>query len=226
VRELANNIWVHEDELQFPVASLSLRMTVVRLADGKLWIHSPTSISSELIEETDKLGEVAHIVGPNNAHNLFLKEWLEAYPQAQLYVSPGIPKKLNLSGEFKEMNQEFEIPWTDDLERVYMPGFSFFDESVFLHKQSKSLILTDFIQNYEIVNPTFMQKYVFSMLGFRGVCLAPPLKVGLLHKERQAFNQSVQQIKAWDFDRIVVTHGDVIEAGASEHLHRLAERFS
>jgi len=52
------------------------------------------------------------------------------------------------------------------------------------------------------------------------------LKVGLLHKERQAFNQSVQQIKAWDFDRIVVTHGDVIEAGASEHLHRLAERFS
>jgi hypothetical protein len=226
IRELATNIWVHDDELKLPGASLGLRMTVVRLNDGNLWVHSPTAISEELIAETNNLGAVAHIVGPNNAHNLYLKEWLDHYPEAQLYVSPGIPKKLKLSGNYIEMGQAFDNPWADDLARVYMPGVSFFDESVFLHKESKSLILTDFIMNFDLENPTFIQRTVLRLIGFKDICIAPPLKFCFMFKDRKAFNQSVQQIKAWEFDRIVVTHGEIIEQGAAEHLQRLAARFS
>ena len=52
--------------LQFPV-----RMTVIRLADGRLWLHSPIELDDELDAELAALGEVAHLVAPNHQHFLY-----------------------------------------------------------------------------------------------------------------------------------------------------------
>jgi glyoxylase-like metal-dependent hydrolase (beta-lactamase superfamily II) len=35
----------------------------------------------------------------------------------------------------------------------------------------------------------------------------------LLIRDRRAARQSLERILAWDFDRVVVAHGDVLEAG-------------
>jgi Domain of unknown function (DUF4336) len=225
VEKLSEDIWTHEDEIALGGAPLRLRMTVVRLATDRLWIHSPTAISDELISEISELGEVGYVVGPNNAHNLFLEEWMLAFPGADLMVSAGIPKKLKLKDGFESMGAGFDNPWAPDLDRIFMPGVGFFDESVFLHKKSRSLILTDYIQNYEGGHKTFVQKFVFAPLGFRGVCIAPPLKIGFFHKDKSGFRESVQRIKQWEFDRIVVTHGDIIEKDARATFDRLSERF-
>jgi len=225
MQKISEDIWVHEDEMSLAGGRLRLRMTVVRLASGKLWVHSPTAISDELVRETTELGDVGYIVGPNNAHNLFLTEWVSAFPSAELVVSSGIPKKLKLTDGFRLLDADFDNIWAEDLERVYMPGVSFFNESVFLHKKSKSLILTDYIQNYEGAEQTFMQKFVLGPIGFKGICLAPPLKLGFLHKDKAGFRESLQCIKQWEFDRIIVTHGDIIEAHAGENFERLSNRF-
>lgn len=225
MQKLSEDIWVHDDEMTLMGGRLRLRMTVVRLASGTLWVHSPTAISDELIRETSELGDVGYIVGPNNGHNLFLKEWVSAFPSAELVVSSGIPQKLKLTDGFKLLDADFENIWAEDLERVYMPGVSFFNESVFLHKKSKSLILTDYIQNYEGAEQTFMQKFVLGPIGFKGICLAPPLKLGFLHKDKAGFRESLQRIKQWEFDRVIVTHGDIIEADAGENFERLSSRF-
>ncbi|MCH8257741.1 MAG: methanol oxidase, partial [Proteobacteria bacterium] len=42
MEKLSEDIWIHEDKLKLPGTNLRLRMTVVRLTSGRLWVHSHT----------------------------------------------------------------------------------------------------------------------------------------------------------------------------------------
>ena len=198
----------------------------MRLAQDGLWIHSPTTISDNLIDEVNALGEVACTIGQNNAHTLFLMEWHSAFPQAELYVSGGIPENLKLTTGFTPLDADFDNIWEDDFAWVFLPGFSFFDESVFLHRKSSSLLVTDYIQDHTDAEQTLMQRFVMGPLGFKGICTAPPLKLGFFHKDKAGFSEALTRAGQWEFERIIVTHGDIIEADAKATFSRLSSRFT
>ena len=180
LKKLGENLWIHENTMPLIVGTrLRLRMTIVKLADGALWIHSPTALSPELKTAVEQLGPVTYIIGPSNGHNLWLQEWQEAYPKATLYVSAGIPKKLALKN-YQILDEFHDNIWHEDLQHAYLQGASFFNESVFLHLASRSLLVTDLIQNHSDQRPAgipgFITRFVFEPLGFKGFCIAPPLK--------------------------------------------------
>ena len=230
MQNLAENIWVHEDAMTMMGAPMRLRMTVVKLASGKLWVHSPTQLQPQLKTGIEQLGEVGFIVGPNNAHNLWLKQWHEAFPSAALYVSPGTPKKLQLpETEYMVLDQLSARIWSEDFDSVYMGNTPLFHETNFLHKASRSLIVTDFIQNHNGPTPAglagLVTRCVFRPLGFKGLCTAPPLNMGFMVKDKLAFADYVNTLRGWDFDRIVVTHGDIIEENAKQVLLELSGKF-
>ena len=228
MKKIGADIWVHEDAMTLMGMKLRLRMTIVKLANGGLWIHSPTALSPELKEETAQLGSVRFIVGASNGHNLWLQEWQDAFPDAAIYVSGGIPKKLKLTN-YQVLDESGENIWEEDLAREYMHGVPLLNESVFFHKKTKSLIVTDLIQNYSDKRPSglagFMAKYIFEPMGFKGMCLAPPLKMGFVIKDKQKFALFIKKIQSHDFERIIVTHGDIIESNAKQIFGNLCERF-
>ena len=45
-------------------------------------------------------------------------------------------------------------------------------------------------------------------------------------KDRAALVAFVNAVRAWDFDRIILTHGDIIEADAKATFERLCARFA
>lgn len=58
--EIDSNLWVFNGgNVSFLSFPFSTRMTVVRLSDGRLWVHSPVELSSSLQQQIDELGEVA-----------------------------------------------------------------------------------------------------------------------------------------------------------------------
>ena len=67
-----NTIYIDEIPLRFFGMQLGTRMTIIRLKNGKLFLHSPTKLSPKLIEKINNLGKVAFIVAPNKLHHLFL----------------------------------------------------------------------------------------------------------------------------------------------------------
>jgi Domain of unknown function (DUF4336) len=225
---LAENIWTHEDTMQLGGAPLRLRMTIVKLEDNSLWVHSPTALSESLKEQVAALGEVSCIVAASNGHNIWVREWQLAYPQATLFVSGKIPQKLNLT-RYQLLDNAFDNPWKNDFEREYMVGVPFFNESVFLHKSSQSLIVTDLIQNHSDPRPEglagFMTRFVFEPLGFKGMCMAPPLKLSFMIKNKDAFHEFVNRVNEWDFKRIIVTHGDIIEQNSKQIFSDICDRF-
>jgi hypothetical protein len=71
-----DQMWWTEASLRFLVFHVKSRMTVVRLASGELWLHSPTRLDAETREALTTLGRVAYIVAPNNYHQLCGDGWV------------------------------------------------------------------------------------------------------------------------------------------------------
>jgi hypothetical protein len=85
-----NALWHAQQPLKFGPISLTTRMTVVRLRDRTLWIHSPISPTRVLIEELRSFGRVSYVVAPNKSHHLFFLEFLNAFPAAEGFIAEGL----------------------------------------------------------------------------------------------------------------------------------------
>ncbi len=68
LRQLDHGIWLADRPQRFHGLEVGTRMTVIRLADGSLLLHSPVELDFELRCEIDRLGRVRLAVAPNRVH--------------------------------------------------------------------------------------------------------------------------------------------------------------
>jgi len=207
---IAPELWRAEQALRYAGAEVGARMTVVRLSGGRLLLHSPLRPDAELRAEVDALGSVTYLVAPNCYHHLFVGAWAEAYPAAQLFVAPGLPKKrpeLEVSG----LLSDAEGPWSPELEHRCWRGAPLMNEVHFFHPASRTLIVTDAVHNFGAERPT-STRLLFGLLGgsegFRTTLLDR-----LVTRDRRAARDSLARLLEWDFDRVVMAHGEVLESG-------------
>jgi hypothetical protein len=196
-------------------------MTVVRLQDGGLWLHSPIRLDDELIAELRALGEVRAIVCPNKMHHLFAHTAVAAFPEAQLFGAPGLAKKRpDLVGMVEFDTEMTNVPseWQQDLDHAFFAGIPLGNETVWLHKPSRTLILTDSCQWWQ--GELSLPVLIFAKLTDARDRLAIPRTIRMSIKDRAAAAQSAQQILTWDFDRVIVAHNSIIETSGKEAVRR------
>src|SRR5713101_8344143 len=90
---IADGLWVAEQPLRYLGVALTTRMTIIRLADGDLIVHSPIRLTEGLRSAAASVGRVRFIVAPNRFHHLFVADWQKAYPGAQTFCAPGLDTK-------------------------------------------------------------------------------------------------------------------------------------
>src|SRR5262249_2958481 len=64
------------------------RMTVVRLSNGNLFLHSPIKFDEALASELQRMGTIRHLVSPNQFHYAHIGEWSKVFPDAIAWASP------------------------------------------------------------------------------------------------------------------------------------------
>jgi hypothetical protein len=229
MRLLAPDLWVHETAVRLLGMWSPLRTTIVRLPGNRLWVHSPVPLTPTLKDELASIGSVAFLVEANNHHHRWLREWRAAYPEAAIFVAPGLARKLRALGEHQVLAEDTPPCWPEVLCQRFMSGAPLFSETVFLHVASRSLIVTDLVHNYTSLIPSGLLARVlwplFPLLGFRGVCLAPPLRIPGIRRDPLAFAAALRAINAWNVSRVVVCHGAVLEAEASSVLKALSAKY-
>ena len=186
-------------------------MAVIPLADGALWLHSVAHLTPELKAALDALGPVRFAVSPNRFHHFFMEQYAAAYPEISLYASPGLPEKrkdLSFRGVLGDRREE---AWAPDLEQMAFRGFRAITEIVFFQRSTRTLILTDLLFQIPSSRP-FATRLSARLLGY----YAKPGVTGLLRwaiADRAAVRESLARMLAWDFDRVILGHGDMIETG-------------
>lgn len=203
LRELASDLWVAETPFRYFV-EMGRRMTVVRLADGGLWLHSPLPPSAELAA----LGEIRCAVAASKLHGHLS---LGDYPGAALFAPPGLAGKrrdLHFSGA---LGGEAEIRWAGDLDQAVFRGSARLEEVVFLHRSSRSLIVGDTCFNIRPGAPFLTRLWAWGpRLRPR---VGPTAAFRLTVRDKAAARASIDRILEWDFDRLIVGHGEIIETG-------------
>lgn len=209
---IAPDIWHVQHKFIANGLPVSSRMTVVRLRDGSLWLHSPVPISNAGRAELASLGRVKYIVAPNKTHHLFLSDWLAAFSQAEFFGPPGLSaKRPDLKG-MTELKPVAEPGWREDLDQIFFDGIPFGNETVWFHKSSQTLIVTDLCQHWQGDLPLAATLYA----RFTGVRkkLAVPRTVRWLVKNREAAQTSAEKILQWPFKRVIVAHNAIVEGDA------------
>jgi hypothetical protein len=209
LRKLDENLWVAEQPLKFMGLAVGARMTVIRLADGGLWVHSPMRLTPQLREAVDALGPVRFLVAPNRYHHLFIGDWMAAHPQAQALAAPGLPEKRSDLRFHAVLSEQAPAEWAGQLEVLPWRGAPELNEVVFFHRPSRTLIVTDTAHN---VGPdaNLLTRLVFKTLGGYGR-LSTSLVDRFLNKDRVAARATVDSILRWDFQRVILAHGHIVE---------------
>jgi hypothetical protein len=223
LQNLAPNLWHTQHSFVVNGLRVSSRMTVVRLHDGRLWLHSPVPITDALKAELIALGEVAYVVAPSKAHHLFAADCMAAFPQAKLFGAPGLQvKRPDLQG-MVELQTVAEPAWQEDLEQLFFAGMPLVNETVWFHKPSRTLIVTDLLQCYQ-GELSFGLKLYARLTGTLNH-MAVPKTVRWLVKDKAAALASAKKILNWPFERVVVAHNAIIEADAHATVVKAFKRF-
>ncbi|MBM4245756.1 MAG: DUF4336 domain-containing protein [Deltaproteobacteria bacterium] len=211
LRQLADDVWVAERPLKFLGLPVGARMTVIRLDDGRLLLHSPLPLDDAMRAELDALGPVAYAVAPNRLHHLFAGDVAKAYPEARLWLAPGLPEKRPDLVHEGVLDDEAPPEWRGQLEQVFFRGRPFENEVAFFHPASRTLVVCDLAFNFGPRDP-LPTRVVMSLIRSYGK-LGPTKLDPLLIRDRALARASLERILAWDFDRVIVSHGAVQESG-------------
>lgn len=158
-------MWTFDQKFGILDVQVPLRMTVIKLSSGGLFVYNPVAATQEMLgmvqELVDKYGPIKYIALGSVAleHKVYAGVFAQKFPQAQVYVQPGqysFPTNLPIpflgfpSGRTFDMPQSpAEAPedWNKDFDFLTLgPIISkdgAFGETVFFHRPTKTLLVTD-----------------------------------------------------------------------------------
>jgi hypothetical protein len=218
LRSLTEALYVREVPLRMGGMELGGRMTVIRLPGGGLWIHSPVKLDTETRAAVEALGPVRFLVAPNLMHHLALPDWAAAFPEARVVALAGLRKKQPGLRIDVELGDTPEAGYGEVISQQHLRGLPKLEEFAFLHRPSRTLLLTD-VAFHIRDSPSWLTRTYLRLGGTYGK-LAPTMLLKSLVKDRAALRASLEAVLSWDFERVVVCHGEVLEHGGKEALRR------
>ncbi len=228
LKPVAEYIWIVDGPIirfgmPWPKMEFPTRMTIVRAQDGRLFVHSPTRLSDDLIKAVGKLGPVGWVIGPNRIHYWWLPDWKRQFPQAEIWLAPRIREQAGAHIDFdcRELGAQDLYPWDDDLITLPVHG-SFMTEMVFFHKSSRTLILTDLIENFEAGKlGSGLKRWLTRLAGIQHPDGQMPRDMRLtFRKQKTELKAAVETMIGWEPERIIIAHGRWFRQGGAAELGR------
>ncbi|MGV1873740.1 DUF4336 domain-containing protein [Agrobacterium rosae] len=224
LKPVGDGIWIVDSGPLHAAGAIPLpvRMTVMQLEDGGILLHSPTRYDPVLRQEIESLGPIRHIVAPNSAHWSFVKEWKGPVPDALAWAAPGLRQRRQV--------KKAHIPWhgdlgakslahfAPDLDQVEVPGIGGFCEVCFFHLKSRSLVVTDLIQNLDDHHQSAMMRLFSKLIGARD--RAPLYLRAVVRLKGKPAKAAARQLVALEPKRVIVSHGRYFDRDAPTRLRK------
>lgn len=223
---VAPDVWIVDGpNIRFYGIPFPTRMTIIRLADGGLWLHSPTRLSEPLFERIAALGSVKHLVAPNWIHYASLGDWASGCPEAVTWAAPGVSERAASRKVPLRIDHEFgpqtHVPWACEIEWLQVEGSSTHREVVFFHLQTRTLILTDLIENFERDKVPFWLWPMVRMAGNTDPDGKMPRDMALTFRQgRDELRRAVERMIDWAPERVILAHGRWYERDGVAELKR------
>lgn len=226
IKPVCEDVWIVDGPvIRFGPPFLKMRfptrMTIVRLGDDKLFIHSPTAITPALKTEVEALGIVQWIIAPNRIHYWWIPDWKKAFDDAEVFLAPRAEEQAagHIAVDHSNLDRAEDYPWDGELRTISVKG-SYMTEVIFFHRPSQTLILTDLIENFESHKQGSLWMQMLTWLG--GV-QAPhggmPRDMRLTYPRTQ-LKAAVETMISLKPERVILAHGRWYETNGTDKLQR------
>lgn len=222
-RALADGLWLVERRLRFPPGlTLPTNTIVLGLPGGGLALHAPVRVDPGMHRALAQLGPVEAILAPNPFHYLFLHDVHEAFPEAPLFVAPGLLERVPGLPAAERLG-EGSPAWGGGTQTAAVGPSPEFAEIALLHRPSHTLILTDLAFN--LPPERSGSHLVWRLLGLPPHFGPSRTARMLLLRDRRAARAGLATIAGWDFERITMAHGEPVTREARAEFARAFARY-
>jgi len=220
LQPITKDLWMMSYPLKMLGADFRRNVTLIRLRSGQLVIHSTAPFSGEDVATIRSLGEPAWILDGVLRHDTFAQEGRAAFPELAYLAPEGFSAVVGFPTFPLVPPPE---AWGDELQVLEIQGAPEARDTAMLHTASSTLILTELVFNFGTDEPAWTEILLnLAVGGEHQPGMSRPFKWGV--KDVPAFEESMRILLRWDFDRIIVGHGDVIETDGKEKLRAALRR--
>jgi len=220
LERLADNLYTVVGKLRMPLGTTPRRMTIVKLADGRLVIYSAIALDDEQLARVEALGPPAFLIVPSGIHRLDVKPWKDRFPQLTVVAPAGARERI---GEVVAIDATATaVVFGDPRVQVEAVLGTEAGELAMIVETTtgKTLVVNDLIFNLPAMKG--LGGLGMRVLGFGpGHPTIPKLVKRKLVKDEAAMRAQLERWAELGLERILVSHGEVIE-NPRETLHELA----
>ncbi|MCK1739626.1 SDR family oxidoreductase [Bradyrhizobium sp. 139] len=222
---VTDDIWICDDtSISAAGLKLPVRMTVIRLSNGDLVLHSPVRFSPALRHELERLGAIRYLLAPNIAHWMFLSDWQRELPQATTFAARGLSARRQVRAARiridRELGDTAPEEWTADLGTVSVNA-PMFSEIELFDKRSRTLVLTDLVQNLDPGDLSVPNQAAANLLGVTKPDGKAPVYLRLLLRlGGRSVQSAAERLLRLSPERVIFAHGDWFETDGAELLRR------
>jgi hypothetical protein len=220
MQRLADNLWLRRYPLKLFGADLRRNVSLIRLANGDLVVHSTAPFTPADVAEITEVGRVRWVLDAMLDHDTFSRAGRESFPDAAFLGPDGFAEKV---GHPCRPILPPPKEWGEELQVLRIEGLPAFSEHVFFHQPSRTLIVADLIVNFENVSSLWMKGMLLAGIGSEH-CPGASRRLKMAIKDRSAFRASIGRLMAWDFERVVVGHGEPLKDDARERVEAMFAR--
>ena len=163
------NLWTVDGDMRLPGGMFPRKMTLMRLSDGRIVIHSPIPLCEPDMAEIKRWGDLAFCIVPNRRHRLDASAFRKRYPGLKILCPAAarthVEKVVPVDGGYEMLPPE--LAWqtlaTTDGEAAF----------IFRNGERASLIFGDVLFNLPHLPGAF--GLIFKLIGSTGRTRVTPL---------------------------------------------------
>jgi len=210
----AEGVWSLEFPLRFMGLNLGRRATLLAISEKRLVIHSTGPFTAGHRRRMEQLGRPEILLDATTMHDTFACKARAVFSDVAYFVPESFPVKAR--GPTARAFSDLESTTAGEIQTVRLDGMRFFEEYACFHPVSRTLIVCDLLFNLDRARG-YTRWAMRHLLGVKEwPAMDRPVRMAV--KDRDAFTASIKQILEWDFDRVIVAHGSVIEKNGKDQF--------
>lgn len=215
-----DNILTVVGEIPMPFGDLPRRMTVVRLADGRLVIFSAIALDEDGMTSLEAYGTPAFLIVPSAIHRLDARIWKDRYLDLKVIAPQGALHKAEEVVVVDATSVDFDDP---DVTLTAVPGTQAQEFALQVTSAGGvTLVLNDLVGN--IHDERGFAGWLLRLMKFAGdePHIPRPVKSKLVEDKDALRDQLLRWAELSSLKRILVSHGSPIEDDPAGVLRQLA----
>jgi hypothetical protein len=203
------NLWSVQGSMPNP--RIRRVMAVARRTDGRLVIHNGIALEEAAMRELETLGEPAFLLVPNGFHRQDAKIWKVRYPKITVLCPEAATKRV--ADVVRPDGSYLDYPADERVAITHLEGVKRREGVMIVRDEGTSLVFNDMLANLPKTGGP-----IGFIMGPTGRTSLPRVMRWLFVSDKRALSADLEAKNAPDLQRLIVSHGDVVESGAAEAL--------